>query len=122
DIKYECLEYLIYIVYNTIYFYHSTSKTTTVIKTFSSNDSRFKLTADSFVLTEQITNFSCTDADITCRYIQSRSNMFGKFCHKALAKAHNFSVRFIFWIEIRATFSTTNRLPCKCVFKRLLEP
>ena len=48
--------------------------------------------SDSLVLTEHVTNLSCTCSDVSCRNICVSSDIFAKFCHKALAECHYFSV------------------------------
>src|SRR5699024_4140636 len=75
-----------------------------------------------FILAEHITDFPCTDTDISGRYIRVRTDVFVYFIHEALAKAHHFLVRFTLWIKIRSTFSTAKRLFGQGVFENLVEP
>ena len=44
-----------------------------------------------------------------------------KLVHEALAKRHNFSIRFALRIEIGATLTTADRQTSKAVFKDLLQ-
>ena len=47
--------------------------------------------------------------------------MFLQFSHEALAEAHHFSVSLAFRIEVRSTFTTTDRKASQDVFEDLFE-
>ena len=47
--------------------------------------------------------------------------MFLQFSHEALAETHHFSVCFSFRIEVRSTFTTTDRKTSQDVFEDLFE-
>ena len=47
--------------------------------------------------------------------------MFLQFSHEALAETHHFSVCFSFRIEVRSTFTTTDRKASQDVFEDLFE-
>ena len=97
-----------------------TCKRSTVCKTFSCKNT-FIQSTDSLVLTEHISDLSCTCTDISCRNISISTNIFTELCHKALAECHYFSVRFSLRIEIRSTFTSADRKSCKRVLENLLK-
>ena len=61
-----------------------------------------------FVLTEQVTDFACADADITGRHIRVFADVATQFDHERLTEAHDFVVGFSFRIEIGATLAAAH--------------
>ena len=107
-------------VYNTVTGSLCTDQGTSEGKTLSCKDTLIKAT-DSLILSEEITDLTSADTDVTSRNICICADIFAKLCHKALAECHNLSVRFTLRIEVGATFSTADRKTCKRVFKGLLK-
>ena len=107
-------------VYNTVTSSLCTDQGTAEGEAFTCEDTLIK-TTDSLVLSEEISDLTSADTDITSRNICICADIFAKLCHKALAECHNLSVRFTLRIEVGATFSATDRKACKRVFEDLLK-
>ena len=107
-------------VYNTITGSLCTDQGTAKGETFTCEHTLIE-SADSLVLSEEISDLTSANTDITSRYICVCTDIFTKLCHKALAECHNLSVRFTFRIEVGATFSAADRKTCKRVFEDLLK-
>ena len=107
-------------VYNTVTGSLCTDQGTAEGETFTCENTLIE-TADSLVLSEEISDLTSADTDITSRNICICADIFAKLCHKALAECHNLSVRFALRIEVGATFSTTDRKACQRVFEDLLK-
>jgi len=84
-------QHFLCIVQKTISGSFCTSERTTVSKSFTCQNT-FIQVADSLILSEHITDFTSTNTDITGRNVCICSDMFAKFCHKALAECHNLTV------------------------------
>ncbi len=80
-----------------------------------------KFIAQSLILTEQIADLSCSDADITGRNVGIRTDVFCQFGHKTLTKAHHFPIGFSFRIKIGAAFTAAHRKSRQGIFERLLK-
>src|SRR5690606_1442642 len=79
-----------------------------VVGIFPGEDAGFRSIAKTFILSEHITDFPFSDADIACWHIDIRTNMAREFCHETLAETHDFTIRFSFWIEIRTAFTAAD--------------
>ena len=65
--------------------------------------------------------YHAADAYIARGYVFIGTDVTVKFGHKALAKTHNFRVRFAFRVKIAAALAAAHGQGCKAVFKGLLE-
>ena len=72
-------------------------------------------------MTVKVSDFTSTNPDITGWDIKRRTDVFLQFSHEALAETHYFSVCFSFRIEVRSTFTTTDRKTSQDVFEDLFE-
>ena len=107
-------------IYNTVSGSFCTDQGTTIGKSFTCQNAFIKIT-NTFVLSEEISNLTSANTDVTSRYVCVCADVFAEFCHKALAECHNFSVRFALRIEVGTTFTATDRETCKGVLENLLE-
>ena len=80
-----------------------------------------ELISQSLILTVQITNFSCTYADITGRNVGISADVFGKFGHKALAETHHFAVTLTARIEVRTALTAAHGQRGQRVLEGLLK-
>ena len=80
-----------------------------------------KLVAKSLILTVKITDLSCANTDITGGNVGICADVLCKLSHKALAEAHNLSVRLALRVEVGATLSSSHRKTCKRVLEALLK-
>src|SRR5690606_25382841 len=69
----------------------------------------------------QIAYFPATHTNISGRHIGIGIYMPGELGHKALAKFHNFVIRFSFWVKIRTALTASHGKCCKAVLKSLLK-
>ena len=97
-----------------------TDQGTAESKTFSGKNA-FAEIADTFVLSVQITDLTSAYADISGRYVCISADIFAKFCHKALAERHNFSVRFTFGVKVGTALAAADRKAGQGVFEDLLK-
>ena len=74
-----------------------------------------------FILSEKITDLTCSHADITGRHVNIRSDMSLKLGHESLTETHYLSVAFSVRIKVGAAFCAAHRKACKRVFKNLLK-
>src|SRR5690606_15475030 len=74
-----------------------------------------------FVLAEQISDFAFSHADIAGRNIGVGTDMPIKFGHKTLAEPHDFIVRLVAGIEVRAAFASAQRKSGKAIFESLFK-
>ena len=65
-----------------------------------------KFIVEPFKHSKEITDFSGTDTDVGCRNIRIGPYVMEQLAHKALAKAHDFIIRFAFGVKIRTAGTT----------------
>ena len=78
-------------------------------------------TTNPLILSEKITDLTSAYANISGWYIGISADIFAKFCHKALAECHYFSVRFAFRIKVGTAFSAADRKTSERIFENLLK-
>ena len=120
DVFAESVEHFNYVVNSAETCCFRTDKRTAEGKAFTCQNA-CEFVAKAFVLTEHITNFSCTNADVTCRNVCVSTDVFGKFCHETLAETHNFVVGLASGVKVGTTFTATHRKTGKRVFKCLFK-
>ena len=107
-------------IYNTVSCCFCTDQRTAIGKSFTCQDTFIEI-ANTFVLSEKITDLTSANTDVTSRYICVCADIFAELCHKALAECHNFSVGFTLRIEVGTTFTTADRKTCQRIFEYLFE-
>ena len=73
------------------------------------------------VLTEQIANLPCADADVTGRDVGVWTDVSGKLGHQALAEAHDLGVRTSLGVKVTSALAAAHRQTGQAVFEGLLK-
>ena len=92
-----------------------------VAQTFAGENAVFVRTDDFLVLTEEITDFSSTNAHVACWNVHVGADVAIKLVHKRLAETHNFSVALAGGIKVCAALCTAHRKGSEGVFESLLK-
>merc|ERR1711974_47895 len=69
-----------------------------------SGDSPFEPVFEAPVRAIQVSDFTISNINVSCRNIGIRTNMSMKLHHECLAETHDFRVRSTFWIKVTAAF------------------
>ena len=96
-------------------------KGTAVALALTGKHAVFESALKSAVLAIEVTDFPCANAHIAGRNVDIGSNVAVKRLHKALAEAHDFSVRFPGGIEVRAALTAADGESGKGILEDLLE-
>ena len=72
-------------------------------------------------MTKEVADLACAYADVACGNVGVGADVFLKLGHKALAKAHNLSVRLALGIKVGAALTAAHRQTGQGVLKGLLK-
>jgi hypothetical protein len=77
--------------------------------------------AESLVLTEEIADFTCANADVACRNVRIVTDVLCEYGHEALAEAHDFVVGLACGIEVGTALTAAHRETGERVLEGLFE-
>jgi hypothetical protein len=97
-----------------------TDQATTPRETLTSKNT-LPAVAELAVSTEEITDLSATDTDITSGNISLAANVLGQLSHESLAESSDLSIGLALGVEVGATLATTHAEASQGILEDLLE-
>ena len=98
-----------------------TDQRTAVGAALAGQDAVFECAADPAVLAIEEADLSAADTDITCRYVDIRTDMTIELGHEGLTEAHHFGIALALRIEVGAALAAAHGQGGKAVLEGLLE-